>query len=152
LSFLQLGSLAFLIFISVVGNSDSFSNYDSILFIQILSGVILFTLFKYYLEKLVAYVLGIELMVNTFLYEKISYLNWVGIALWIACLLLYFNPLLDSIPLSILIISYSSLYILSFIVSIKRISKAIFANFFYFILYLCALEIAPYVILYKVFV
>lgn len=35
--------------------------------------------------------------------------------------------------------------------SYKTNRKLIITNFFYFILYLCALEISPYIILYKVF-
>ena len=35
--------------------------------------------------------------------------------------------------------------------SYKTNGKLIITNFFYFILYLCALEISPYIILYKVF-
>jgi len=34
--------------------------------------------------------------------------------------------------------------------SFKTNGKLIITNFFYFILYLCALEISPYIILYKV--
>lgn len=146
----QLGSLAFLIFLGI--DSDSVSSFKGRIFIQIFSGVLLFTLFKYYLEKLVAYVLGIDALVTSYLYEKISYLNWVGIVLWTGAIFVYFNPWINHLSLPILLIVYTCLYLLSFIVCIKRISKLIFNHFFYFILYLCALEIAPYVILYKVFV
>ena len=40
---------------------------------------------------------------------------------------------------------------IGFLSTFKSYQKLILSNFFYFILYLCALEIGPYIILYKLF-
>jgi hypothetical protein len=40
--------------------------------------------------------------------------------------------------------------LIGFLTSFKNYQKLINPNFFYFLLYLCALEIGPYVLLYKV--
>ncbi|MDC3229281.1 DUF4271 domain-containing protein [Flavobacteriaceae bacterium] len=37
-------------------------------------------------------------------------------------------------------------------INYKNYRSLIFSNFFYFLLYICALEISPYLILYKVIV
>jgi hypothetical protein len=56
--------------------------------------------------------------------------------------------------MEIIIISAFSLVclinLLGFLTSFKTYQKKINPNFFYFLLYLCALEISPYVLLYKV--
>ncbi|GHC46305.1 DUF4271 domain-containing protein [Ulvibacter litoralis] len=120
------------------------------LFLQICSGYSIFILIKFSIEKIVGSIFSIDALINNYLYQKLSYRNLLAIALFIGNLIFFYtlepslNILLSFIAI-ILILNGIALFN-----SYKSIGKIILANFFYFILYLCALEIAPYYILYKV--
>jgi len=111
-----------------------------------------FILAKVLIEKIIAATFRFEPMMNQYLYEKLTYRNLIGVLLWIVNLVIYyiwspgFYVLLGCIVLIVILNGVTLFY------SYKSIEHTIFRNFFYFILYLCALEISPYVILFKVFV
>lgn len=120
------------------------------LFVQITTGLGLFILAKFCLEKILAYILNIETLVNDYLYEKLSYASIISLLVLVANITFYFaykpsEMLLFGFSLALVV-----LYLMSLISSFKRNSNIILRHFSYFILYLCALEIAPYVILYYV--
>lgn len=119
------------------------------LLLQIFTGFAVFVLFRFYFEKLIAHVFSIELLVHRYLFEKLSYSSLISLLFWILCMLIVY-----AIPQSEYIFHWSLafliiLHFISLVSYVKRNYQVIFKNFFYFILYLCALEIAPYVILYK---
>ena len=114
-------------------------------------GIGVFILIKVLIERLIASLFEIDNLINQYLFQKITYKNYLGILLLpINALLLYtFQPTL--ILLYVIIILLLIVNIFGLISSFKTHQSSIKNNLFYFILYLCALEIAPYVILYKVF-
>ena len=121
-------------------------------FVQIAAIYGCFILAKVCLEKIIATSFKAEPWINQYLYQKLTYRNLIGIMLWILNVILYYvwNP-----EVSVLLIVVAAILILnaiSLFYSYKTNEGVIFRNFFYFILYLCALEISPYVILFKVFV
>ena len=122
------------------------------LFIQICAAYSLFVLIKFSLEKIVANIFSLDEIINDYLYQKLSYRNFLGILFFVGNLFfLYIYP-----PTAVsLIIFTGCLLALNAIVllySYKNNGNLILGNFFYFILYLCALEIAPYIILYNLFI
>lgn len=122
------------------------------LFVQLLGGYMVFVLAKYYIEKIVANVFSIDGIINNYLYQKLSYRNFLAILVFGAnlCFFYVMPP-----SLSALIIVAAILVVLNGIAllySYKKNTTVIFSHFFYFILYLCALEISPYIILYKALV
>tara|TARA_B100000745_G_C20084505_1_gene370553 strand:+ start:137 stop:715 length:579 start_codon:yes stop_codon:yes gene_type:complete len=122
------------------------------LFIKILLGIGAIILIKVLLERLIGSLFGIDTLIDSYLFQKTSYKNFSGLLLLPINILLVFT-----IPLSINLfyVIIGLLFIINlmgFITSIKTHQKTILNNIFYFILYLCALEIAPYVILYKLFI
>ncbi len=122
------------------------------LFIKILLGIGAIILIKVLLERLIGSLFGIDALIDSYLFQKTSYKNFSGLLLLPINILLVFT-----IPLSINLfyVIIGLLFIINlmgFITSIKTHQKTILNNIFYFILYLCALEIAPYVILYKLFI
>lgn len=114
-------------------------------------GLSAFILVKVLIERLIASVFEIDKLIDEYLFQKISYKNYLGVLLLpINALLLYsFQPSLTIIYIMIILILIVNT--IGAITSFKRYQSLIKHNFFYFILYLCALEIAPYIILYKVF-
>jgi len=117
-------------------------------------GIGLGTLFliKILVERLIGSLFEIDELIDSYLFQKISYRNYLGLIL-IPCniLLLYtFTPSKSIVYVIIAILGLVN--IVGIITSIKNHQKLLINNFFYFILYLCALEISPYVILYKLII
>lgn len=115
-------------------------------------GVGIFVLIKVLLERLIGSLFEIDKLMEIYLFQKISYKNYLGLLLLPINALLIFNvrpslTLVYSIVIFLLILNGIGLMSL-----FKTHLNVIKNNLFYFILYLCALEIAPYVILYKVFI
>ena len=114
-------------------------------------GIATFILIKVLFERLIASVFDIDKLIDSYLFQKISYKNFLGIFLLpINALLIFtFKPTLTTFYVIIILILIINL--IGLISSFKTHQSLIKNNLFYFILYLCALEIAPYVILYKLF-
>jgi len=123
------------------------------LFVQITTGLGLFILAKFCLEKILAHILNIEGLINDYLYEKLSYTSIISLLILIGNILFYFafkpSETVET-ALFVFALVLAGLYLMSLISSFKRNRNIILRHFSYFILYLCALEIAPYIILYYV--
>ncbi|MCB4807049.1 DUF4271 domain-containing protein [Tamlana sp. 62-3] len=113
-------------------------------------GITVFILIKVLLERLIASVFQIDKLIDFYLFQKITIKNFFGLVLLpINALLLYtIKPTLNTFYVIIILMLIINL--IGLIASFKTYLSVIKNNLFYFILYLCALEIAPYVILYKV--
>ena len=111
-----------------------------------------FILIKVLIERLIGSILEIDKLIDQYLFQKISYKNYLGILLLpINALLLFsFKPSLPIIYFIIILLLIVN--IVGLITSFKTHQSLIKRNYFYFILYLCTLEISPYIILYKVFI
>jgi len=129
--------------------SQIVSETSELLLLKIGFAIALFILIKVLLERLISSVLNIDPIINSYLFQKISYKNFIGLILIpVNGILIYTispNTLIFISILSVLAI-VNCIGSLSFF---KRNQNIIKKNLFYFILYLCALEISPYVILYK---
>ena len=121
------------------------------LYIQICTAYTVFVLIKFSLEKIVGNIFSLDDVINNYLYQKLSYRNFLAILLFVGNLffLYIYPPTLMAIY--IFCIAIIALNAIALLYSYKKNGKLIFGNFFYFILYLCALEISPYIILYKTF-
>ncbi|GAA4294393.1 DUF4271 domain-containing protein [Aestuariibaculum suncheonense] len=120
--------------------------------VKLATGIAVFILIKVLIERLVASIFEIEKLTDLYLFQKITYKNYLGLLLLpINAILLYsFTPSLNFIY--IIIIFLLIINIVGLITSFKAHQSLIKPNLFYFILYLCTLEIAPYIILFKVFI
>ncbi|MCF7559887.1 DUF4271 domain-containing protein [Sabulilitoribacter multivorans] len=114
-------------------------------------GITTFILIKVLVERLIASVFEIDKIIDTYLFQKISYKNYLGVLLLPINALLLFTLKPTLTLFYIIIILLLIINIVGLISLFKSNQSLIKNNIFYFILYLCALEIAPYVILYKVF-
>ena len=121
--------------------NDKFNSQDFLKFATLLS---LFILLKLFLEKFIGWLFNFKKKCDNYLTIKFKYLGTIGLyilMLNIVCIyssgynyeLVYISLI---ISLLCLIISYFTIFF-----SFKNI---IFKNWFYFILYLCTLEIIPY--------
>ena len=132
-------------------NSSNISN-EFTFFIQVLILVILYIFIRYF----IGYFLGVifEIYENqkyvTFL--KISNLSFISILTFPLLVLINFSSI--SLHKFLLVFSIIIVLILSFIryYTILKNERIKFNNLFYLFLYLCALEIAPFIVIYKMFV
>ena len=148
LFFVQVISFAFFILLTLNIFDDSIKKTDWILFIQIATFLLYFILAKYLIEKIVATSFNIDDFADLFNLQKVTYRTYIGVLILpINAILFYYDNIPQIIPLVIIGVSLClSLY--SYFISIKTYQNVIFSKLFYFILYLCALEIAPYYFLY----
>ncbi len=137
------------IYFSMLGLNLSTDN-SFVLFIKIFLVYTVFILGKYLLERIIGSLFSIERFLDRYVFYKITYKNFIGICLF--PLLLILNYVWKG-TLPFYGITLILFFLLNFIflgVYYKKKQQQISINLFYFILYLCTFEIAPYYILYKV--
>jgi len=117
-------------------------------FLQVISLLVLFLMGKFLIEQFIGWLFNIPGLIERFLFEKLSYVGLLCILLFVFCWII----LLADGPAWVLFVVgcvlVGAVYLISLFSSFKRNWSLIFRHFFYFILYLCALEIAPFILLY----
>ncbi len=122
------------------------------IFIKITLASFTFILIKTCIEKLIGSIFDIETIINNYIFTKLSYRNFISLFLIVLNFIFYFSVE----PTMLLLFIFSGFIVLLnlfiLFINYKNYRSLIFSNFFYFLLYICALEISPYLILYKVIV
>ena len=128
-------------------NSSFLFNFSG--FLQVLAAVFGFLGAKFILERLLGIVFKLEPLINGYVFEKLTFLNLIGLGGLIFTIICFYglqgNPWVLYIGGGLA----ATGYIIGLIYSYKNNENLIFRNFFYFILYLCALEISPFLLMYK---
>lgn len=135
-------------FIFVIFNQEAFS---ILFYLQILFLVTIILLSKYFIEKIIGELFELNELIGRYLFYKQGILSWLGLFfLFPLGLLLYFQNIENS-TLTLISIGISVLvYVFKLFSFVGLYQRNILAYWFYFILYLCAFEIAPYLIIFKV--
>jgi hypothetical protein len=119
------------------------------LFLRISTAYAFFVMLKITVEKIVANIFEIDEVAEHYLFQKHTYRNFISIMLFPVTIFLIYTPYAKQ---TVIFVIVAVLFVAIFSAFFKMFSKnqgLISRNWFYFILYLCALEITPYVILYK---
>ena len=133
------------LFLSYYGRA---SKSDWMLFIKLFTFITYFILAKFLIEKIIATAFKIEEFMEQFNLKKVTYRTYIGlIILPIDLILYYFDTFSKNIFLPIFTIALI-INIFTYLLTIKNYQSLIMGKLFYFILYLCALEIAPYYFMY----
>ena len=117
------------------------------IYLIILGSLILFLLVKILLQLGSGFVFNNGKTISEFIFKKLSYFNYSALIVLLANIILTY-VLTDSKT-----VVFTSIFLIILINAIgwftiiKNHQKYITSHFFYFILYLCALEIAPFVII-----
>lgn len=135
-------------FIFVIFNQEAFS---ILFYLQILFLVTIILLSKYFIEKIIGELFELNELIGRYLFYKQGIFSWLGLFfLFPLGLLLYFQNIENS-TLTLISIGISVLvYVFKLFSFVGLYQRNILAYWFYFILYLCAFEIAPYLIIFKV--
>jgi len=148
--FIQLISFSFIVHIAL---SDlNYSSLNSFIdFLRIFNFLTFFILSKYLIEKIIAIFFKIEDFVEQYNLIKVNFRTYLGFLLLPVSMFLFYskNQELNIIYIVLLIVLITNVIMYSVI--LKNHQKFILKHILYFILYLCALELAPYLIIYKWF-
>ena len=117
-------------------------------FATISIAIIIFLALKLILKLLIGYLFDLHKTISILIFQQISTINFIGIMLLPMNLLLVFGLNFDIkwIILSIILIATTILN--GMLKTIQTNLNFVLSNFLYFILYICTLEIGPYVIIY----
>ncbi|MBP6557504.1 MAG: DUF4271 domain-containing protein [Flavobacterium sp.] len=121
---------------------------DWILFIRIFTFFGVFVLSKFLIEKIIAATFNIEEFVEQLNLQKVSYRTFISLLLLPINIYLFYNDTTSNVLIFCIIGVILIINLYSYIVSLKIYQNLLVGKLFYFILYLCALEIAPYYFIY----
>lgn len=144
---IQLISFSFFILLLL-----SFFNYTKtdnyITYIQIVTFLFVFILSKFLIEKIVGTAIDSESMVDQFNLIKTNYRAFLGFILLPVNIVLYYNSTPIKEVFYVILCVFLLYNVFTYYFLVKTYQKIIIGKLFYFILYLCTLEIAPYYFMY----
>ncbi len=106
---------------------------------------------KYLLEKIIANLFSIEKVFDNYLFYKLTFKNLLALVFLPVILLFFYGWQPNKIGIITAIAAFLIFNFFALLSYYKKNQNIVLGHWFYFILYLCTLEIAPYFILYKVF-
>lgn len=120
--------------------------------VKVIIGFAVIILAKTSIEHLLGNLFNIDSIIDFYVFQKMSYKNFIGLLLIPINFILSFSITPSPILLQILVIVFVLINCISIAASYKTYQSLIKSNLFYFILYLCTLEISPYLLIYKLFI
>lgn len=146
---IQVISFTFLLqFLLSYNNGDPDKKTSWVFFIQLFTLIGVFILAKYLIEKIIATAFNIEEFNELFNLHKVNYRTYIGLLLLPVNIFLFYNNSQHAIVIYVIIGLIIAASITSYLVSLRIYQNLILGKLFYFILYLCTLEIAPYYFMY----
>ena len=124
------------------------SKHNWILFIQLITLCVVFVLGKFLIEKIIAVAFDFEEIIEQYNLQKVNYRTYICLCLLPINMLLFYANNLSIYIIYLLISLVLVANLVSYLNSLKIYQKFIIGKLFYFILYLCTLEIAPYYFVY----
>jgi len=143
----QLLNFSLFIYLSSTILSNSESDLYPVVFVIILGFLFLFLFGKIFVQMGGGFVFNNNKIISEFIFKKLSYLNYSSIIMLAANIIIAYVLKDSKIVVFVSIFLIVVVNVIGWITIIKNYQKLISSYFFYFILYLCALEIAPFVII-----
>ena len=145
----QLVNFSLLLFLSWKALFGTLEDPDlnPIMYPILLGAILLFLVLKVFLQLGNGFIFSSNKIISELIFKKLSYLNHSGLIMFIANVVLSY-VFKDS--KAVVYITFLLVFLINgigWVVLLRNHQKFIAANFFYFILYLCALEISPWVII-----
>jgi len=113
----------------------------------ILGSILGFILLKVILQLGNGFIFGSNKTMSELIFKKLSYLNYTGLIMFLANLLLAYVTRDSHIVVFGAIFLILLINIIGWVTLLRNHQKFITNYFFYFIVYLCALEISPFIII-----
>ncbi len=141
--------LSFAFFIQLVASQYGYTTKtNGLVFIQIITYLSVFVLGKFLVDKIIGTAFSMEEFVEQFNLQKASYRSYIALLLFPINVVIYYNSTVPNFIFNALIFLILTINLLTYLASLKNYQNLLTGKLFYFILYLCALEIAPYYFLY----
>ena len=112
----------------------------------------LFVFLKYLLEKFIGWLFKFKKVCNNYLNTKLFYFNTLGILVLFLNILSVFSENFNEELVNVSLIVILLYLIISHFTIFFSFKNLIYKNWFYFILYLCTLEIIPYYLIISNFI
>ena len=137
-------NLLFISNISILIAFFKYQNFDLIIYFELFIKILFFFTSKFLFDILIGKLFSINRIMKSYVWQKIIYCNSLGIVLLLFNFFVgytifskqYITSFFIALSILYLIFAYFSIFF--------SMKKVIFKNWFYFILYLCTLEIIPY--------
>lgn len=143
----QLISFSFFVLI-ILSYFDIAEKTDFIKYIQIITLIGVFVLSKYLIDKIIATTFSIEEFAEQLNLQKVSYRAFIGLFIIPVNVILYYNDYSSKIIVYTFMAIVVIINAFTYLKTLKSYQNILINKLFYFILYLCALEIAPYYFMY----
>ncbi len=136
---------------------NEFSQFNTVysslkLFFIIAISVIIYFSFRFLLGLFLAYIFDLNSVHKKITFSKINYFNILTLCILPFLVFTAYSQNLNDLPLKITFSIFIFLFIVRYTLFLANNKKLIINNLFYFILYLCALEIVPFVIILKLII
>jgi hypothetical protein len=141
-------SLSFFFQITVVRLFDYGEITDWVLFVRVFTLIMVFILCKFLIERIIAVTFAIEEIIEQFNLQKVNFRTYIGLLLLPVSIILFYGNYTSKLPIMIVVFVLLTINLLSYLILLKNYQNLLFSKLFYIILYLCALEIAPYYFIY----
>ncbi len=118
-------------------------------YFQFFGLITLFFTGKLLAVKLIGFIFNFNKLQDYLIFLKISYLNLIAVYLIPLIAFLAYSEIINTQIIYFSIIYILFLFLFSYLLILLNNKKIIYNNFFYFILYICTLEIAPLLLVMK---
>jgi hypothetical protein len=118
-----------------------------VVFPLILGAMVLFLLIKLSLQMGNGFIFGTQKMISEVIFKKLSYFNYSGLIMFVANIILTYIAIGSKVVFYVAFLLILLVNVIGWIAILRNHQKFITTHFFYFILYLCALEIAPFILI-----
>ncbi len=122
-------------------------NSAIVVFPLILGSLVLFLFIKLVLQMGNGFIFGIQKTITEVIFKKLSYLNYSGLIMFVANVILTYIAIGSKVVFYVAFVLILLVNVIGWINILRNHQKFITSNFFYIILYLCALEIAPFILI-----
>ena len=120
------------------------------LFLKIVFGILSFFLIRYLIGFLLALLFETNKSHKEIVFSKISYLFAITIIILPLLLLAYYVKNYNLVLFQLVSLLFGALLIVRYMFVLKNNKRVALSRLFYFMLYLCALEIAPILLVFKI--
>ena len=144
ISIFQMANLTLFIFLAQNVFQEQPLNVYSDFYLMIVGGLLVYFLLKAVLQMGNGYFFENRELMTELIFEKLSYFNYGGLIVFMGNILVIYVFPGSRVIIYIIILLFLIINGIGAINILRNLQKLIVSHTFYFILYLCTLEIAPY--------
>lgn len=122
------------------------------IFLKTCLNLSVFFFFRYLIGKLLGVLFDVKQQQESLTFAKMSYLQNISLLVLPFLLFIFYIKKYDLLLFQLTLVVFTILLITRHLLIFKNNKNFIFSHLFYFILYLCALEMAPVLLIFKIFV